>query len=122
MTSMTRTAPAPLQHPAWCDTARCSIDMTDGYPRDVLHYSTARTFRTGAPLDEDAVEASISLTRAQNLDGADREPWPDEGVDLVSVDIDGRGVVTIDQLESFGRWLTERAAEYRAAIEAEAGR
>lgn len=114
---------ATIMHSAWCDPTECSVDMSGGYPRDVIHYSHVAMFKSGAPLGEDSLTAGICLSRAVNLDGsseAEGGPWPDEGVDLVRVDIDGRGVVTLDQLEEFGRWLTSRAAEYRAAIEAEA--
>jgi hypothetical protein len=117
MSTIPTTEPT-VTHPAWCDQDRCSVDMTGGYPRDVLHKSTVGTFRTGGPLDEDAIQAEVYLTLSTNLDGTgteDGEPYPGENEHLVWASIDGLGCVTIDQLEEFARWLTERAAEYRAA-------
>jgi hypothetical protein len=109
---ITTTEPT-IAHPAWCDPQECGRDETGGRLRDVYHRTAPLTFvasgETGGEVNCDA-----RLVQVNNMDGegANRE---DDGRPYVFLEAVGAVEVAPDRLEAFGRWLLERAAEYRVA-------
>lgn len=100
MTSMT----APnITHPAWCDRDECYDERPHCADGDIYHWSATAT--------ADVYPLTLRLVRVDDGTGQPVEPTR-AYLNAASHD----GPLTLDDLDALGRWLTERAAEYRAAI------
>jgi hypothetical protein len=116
MTSIARTTPQQTTtHPAWCDPRQCHYAPDGG-----VHWGTPHSIalHTDEGPDDATREGRFSHATCEislSLSDDDAEP-------LVWLDVTACEVVTLADLERFALWLAERAAELRAAIEAEAGR
>lgn len=108
MSILTTTAPA-VTHPTWCDPESCSEDHTGGYLRDVMHWTTDQ-------VTLGAITCTAGLARNDNHDGEDDNRI---GENQPYIRLAAEGDVSLDEMETFGRWLLARAAGYRAAIAAE---
>jgi hypothetical protein len=107
MTSMSAPTTEPtITHPAWCKIDRCRVDGDGG-----VHWGVDAAHEFTSP-GGSRFDALVALSRVVDHD---------EQPSALYLSFGGDGECSLDQLDTFARWLTARVSEYRQAVATEGG-